>query len=143
MTALTRWTASPSLLRPFSSSLRNLFDEPWGDQEVSDSWWPAVDVRETGDALFLHVELPGLSKKDIQVSLEGALLTITGERTLENPDNKATFHRLERRYGKFSRSFRLPGRFDGGKVKARFENGLLTLELPKTEQAKARQIEIN
>lgn len=112
-----------------------------GEEEVAQSTWkPVVDVRETEAALELYVELPGVSREDIDVSLENNLLTVSGERHFDQDEEG--FRRVERLYGKFHRAFRTPRDVDGTKVSASYEAGVLHLKLPKTEAAKPRQIEI-
>ena len=112
-----------------------------GEEEVVQSaWTPVVDVRETDSALELYVELPGVGREDIDISLENNLLSVSGERRPAH--DVESFRRLERAYGKFHRSFRTPRDVDGGKVSASFKGGVLLLELPKAEAAKPRQIEI-
>lgn len=112
-----------------------------GEEEVVQSTWtPVVDVRETDAALELYVELPGVSRDDIDISLENNLLTVSGERRFDHDEER--FRRVERVYGKFHRAFRTPRDVDGTKVSASYKAGVLHLELPKTEAAKPRQIEI-
>ena len=114
-----------------------------GEEEVVQSTWtPAVDVKETDAALTLFIELPGITKKDIDISLENRILTVSGERRFDE-DDRESYRRVERAYGKFTRSFRVPADIDGNKVAASFQDGVLKLELPKTEAAKPRQIKIN
>jgi HSP20 family protein len=114
-----------------------------GEEEVAQSTWtPAVDVKETDDALTLFVELPGIQKDAIDISLENGVLTVSGEREFDAGEQES-FRRVERVYGKFSRAFRVPRDVDGGRVKASYESGVLQLELPKIEAAKPRQIRIN
>jgi HSP20 family protein len=106
------------------------------------SWLPAVDIRETDDEFIFTAELPGLDKKAVNISLEDKILTISGERSLEHKEENQNFHRIERAYGTFSRSFSLPHDVDQEEVTANFDNGLLTIAVPKTEVVKPRQIEI-
>lgn len=114
-----------------------------GEEEVVQSTWtPAVDVKETDSALTLFVELPGISKQGIDISLENRILTVSGERRFDE-DDRESYRRVERAYGKFTRSFRVPADVDGHKVSACFQDGVLKLELPKAEAAKPRQIKIN
>ena len=150
MTALTRRSpASPFFSRAAETSLPRLFDEflnqgfRSSNEDIGAHWAPSADIKETEEALFVQVELPGLPKEDINIALESGVLTVSGERQFTQEDSKENYHRLERLHGKFSRSFRLPRNIEATQVKAQFENGLLTLELPKTEEAKPRQIEIN
>ena len=127
----------------FNDFLRagSLFGRSMGEG-LRDAWVPAVDVQETDKAFVFVAELPGLNKDDVEITLEDNLLTIAGERTLEEREEGQTFHRIERAYGKFSRSFSLPSQADNTNVKAGFDNGLLTIEIPKSEQAQPRKIEI-
>lgn len=112
----------------------DLFDRPWH---------PAVDVKETEEAFTLHAELPGLSKEDIQITLEDNVLRLAGERRFEKDEEKDNYHRIERAYGSFSRSFTLGSGIDSTKVSANFKDGVLTLTVPKAEESKPRQISIS
>ncbi len=115
-----------------------------GEEEVAEATWaPAVDVKESDEALTVYVELPGVEKKDIAISLEDNVLTVTGQRTQSRDEDKESYHRVERTYGKFRRSFRLPANVEGDKVAAEFKDGVLSVEIPKAAEAKPRQIEIN
>ncbi len=151
MSGITRYNHPGHLLanRFFGPGFSRAFDEFFtpggaGEEDVSlANWTPAADVKETDTAVFIYVELPGLHKEDVGVSLEAGVLTVSGERRFLKDDTKETYRRLERFYGKFSRSFRLPRTVEVGKVKASFADGLLTLELPKSELSRSRQIEIN
>jgi len=106
------------------------------------SWLPAVDVRETEEDFVFTAELPGLDKKDVDITIEDKVLTIAGERAFEGKEDNPNYHRIERSYGSFSRSFSLPHEVDQEKVSANFKNGLLTVSIPKTEAIKPRKIEI-
>lgn len=106
-------------------------------------WVPPVDIRETADDYQVAVELPGMAKKDVTVTLEDKVVTISGTREQESDDWEGTIHRTERTFGGFSRAFTLPSRTDGNKVKATFKNGLLTLRIPKAEESRSREIEIS
>src|SRR5262245_18414792 len=114
--------------RLFETSLsRERLDEPG---LPSAGWLPAADVLETADSFLIEVELPGLDKDDIEIQVQGDVLTIRGERRMKGarPDS---FHRMERRYGPFSRTFTLTEEVDGDRVSAQFKDGLLRLEAPK------------
>lgn len=134
----------------FGPSLQRFFDDFFesapasGDREsfTQASWIPAVDVKETEDGLTVYVELPGVKKDDITISLEDNVLAVAGERRFERDEKRDNFHRVERSFGKFSRSFRLPANVQGDKVDASFKDGVLVLSLPKAEEAKPRQIAI-
>lgn len=105
-------------------------------------WAPAVDIYETTDAYVLHADLPGVTKEDIEVQVLEDQVAIRGTRKRVQPVEEKGFRRYERAEGRFERSFRIKGGIDAGKVDARFENGVLTLTLPKPEEAKPRHIEI-
>ena len=106
------------------------------------SWLPPVDIAEDKERIVLTAELPGMSEKDIDIQMEGAVLTIRGERKFENEKNDRNFHRVERSYGQFVRSFTLPNNVDRDRIQAEFRDGLLHIELPKREEARPRQIKI-
>lgn len=150
MSNMTRWTPTEVFRHPFFASFPRVFDDMFDETRLSGrsedvaprAWMPAVDVKETDDAVTVYVELPGVTKDDIDVSLHENVLTVSGERHFERDEKKENFHRVERAYGKFSRSFRLPANVNGTKVDAKFKDGVLTLELPKVEEAKPRQIKI-
>jgi HSP20 family protein len=105
-------------------------------------WMPAVDIKETPEALTFSAELPGLTKEDVQITLENNVLTIAGERKFEKDVKEENYHRLERSYGSFARSFTVPGNVRFDRVDASFANGVLHIVLPKAEEAKPRKIEI-
>lgn len=129
--------------------LANRFFSSWPTQErdtengTSASWAPAVDIRETETEFVAMVELPGLSKDDIDVSLEDNVLSISGQRKMEKVSENDTYHRLERSYGAFQRAFSLPKGVDTTKVNAKFKDGLLSLTLPKSEEVKPRKISVS
>lgn len=105
-------------------------------------WVPAVDVRETDDALLVQAELPGMEKKDITVEVKDGVLKISGERRYEKDVKEENTHRIERAYGSFSRSFYLPRNVDGNAVEATLKDGVLDVRLPKLESATTKAIEI-
>jgi HSP20 family protein len=105
-------------------------------------WAPSLDISETKDSLVVKIEVPGIEQNDIQISLQENLLTIKGEKRYERADNEERYHRVERAYGMFLRSIRLPVAVDDSKVTATFKNGLLTVTLPKTPAAKGTTIPI-
>jgi len=105
-------------------------------------WAPAVDVAETEHEIILHAELPGMHKEDIDIQLTGDTLTLRGERQLANTQRGENFHRVERQYGVFQRTFQIEVPIDTAKVAASYEEGVLTVRLPKQEEVKPRQIEI-
>jgi len=106
------------------------------------SWVPAVDVFEEPDAIRIAAEIPGVKPEDIKISLEGNLLTIHGTKQQEAEEKTERVHRYERTYGAFERSFTLPASVEPKEIKANYDNGVLTITLPKSERAKPRQIEV-
>ena len=149
--ALTRTPKSP-FFGPrdhFHGLFDRVFDNVLDDSDfVRDgeagrrTWLPTVDIYESDDAFIATADLPGLSKKDIDVSIEDNVLTVSGERKFEKSDDEGTFRRVERSYGTFRRSFALPRSVDTAKVEAKFKDGVLTLTLPKSEVAKSRKITV-
>jgi len=117
--------------------------ERWDEGLTDRPWRPAVDVRETDATYEVKAELPGLTKKDVEITFDNGVLTFKGERQFEESNNDGNFHRLERRYGAFSRSFVLPTEVETDKVDAVFKNGILTITLPKAERARSRKIDIH
>ncbi len=114
------------------------------DEELSlGAWIPPVDIEEDKENLVLTAELPGFKEEQIDIQVEGGVLTIRGERTFDDKQDGKNFHRVERSYGQFVRSFTLPNNVDRDNVKASFKDGLLSIELPKREEAKPRQIKVS
>ena len=105
-------------------------------------WAPLLDVEETRDEVIVRAELPGLKKEEIKLQVEGDLLVLSGERKSESESKEKTVHRLERVYGQFQRALRLPSKVDGGRATAAYEAGVLTVKLPKREEAKPKEIAI-
>ena len=126
-----------------SNRLNRLFDTP--SQEGNDflgAWNPAVDVYDNGSEVVIHAELPGAKKEDIDVRVENNVLTLSGQKQRSEETKEEGFYRSERAFGSFSRSFSLPTTVDVSKISAEFSDGVLTLTLPKAEEAKPRQIEV-
>jgi len=146
---MIRWSPRTDLLR---NRFNRLFDQAFGNdifnafesgEDVSGrNWLPPVDISETDESLVLVAELPGLSKEEVDITLENNVLSIRGERKFEKKTDHESYHRIERTYGSFSRSFTLPTNLSSDKVQASFENGLLRVEIPKAEEAKPRKIDI-
>ncbi len=113
-----------------------------GWDEDSTVWTPRVDVKETKDAYELLADLPGLDKKDIKISLQDNVLTLQGERREETKEEEENRYYYERQYGAFTRSFRLPEKVDEKNIQAEYKDGVLKITLRKSEEAKAKQIEI-
>jgi HSP20 family protein len=110
--------------------------------DVTRAWQPLVDIVETEQAYEVRAELPGIPKEDVHLSLENNVLTLSGERKFEKNVDNANVHRIERAYGTFSRSFTLPARVDAERVEAKYDNGLLTVVIPKAVEARPRKIDI-
>ena len=144
--AIARWSPSHELTRlqeDFDQLARRFF--PLESLETSfarSAWEPTVDISETNNKYVVTAELPGLSKDEVKVNYEDGVLTIHGEKKQEKEEKGETFHRVERSYGNFERSFRLPAHIQAEKAEATFKNGVLILALPKTEQARPKEIPI-
>ena len=115
-----------------------------GGQEIMTlaDWTPTVDISESEDEYLIKVELPEVRKEDVRVAVNQGVLTIQGERKLEREEKNKKYHRVERAYGSFARSFTLPDEVEGDSIKARHKDGMLYLHLAKTEAAKPKSIEI-
>ncbi len=125
------------------TTLRQAQGGPEPSRGTNGRWVPAVDIYENGkQELVLKAELPDMKREDIQVVFENNTLTIKGERKFESDVNKEQFHRVERAYGTFSRSFSLPSTVDASKIGAEYKNGVLTVTLPFREEAKPRTINV-
>ena len=108
------------------------------------TWMPPVDIYQNGDQeLVLKAELPDMTRDDIDITVDNGTLTIKGEKKFSSDVKEENFHRIERRYGTFSRSFSLPQTVDPGKVAAEYRNGVLTVKLPLREEAKPRSIKVD
>ena len=138
-------------LAPWGGNLRremerfiDRFVEPVGEpfETMAGDWVPKLDVAETNDAMVVKAEMPGVDPKDIEVTFMGDLLTLKGERAKEAEGKEERYHRVERTYGAFLRSVRLPMAVDGSKVTATFKNGVLVVTLPKTPAAKGTFIPV-
>ena len=122
--------------RLFESPLR-MFESPLT------GWAPALEVKEDKETFAISVELPGMKREDISVSLQDGALVISGERKTEKVEEGAEIHRQERFYGKFQRALTLPAPVAADKVKAQYKDGVLVVTLPKTEEAKPKQIDVS
>jgi HSP20 family protein len=147
MSALTTWNPIRELGN-FENRLERLFGLTWpsrnGEKEAMTvaQWTPLVDISEDANEYLVKAELPELKKEDVKVSVENGELTISGERKSEKEEKGKKFHRIERSYGSFLRSFTLPEAVSGEKVSAEFKDGMLTVHLPKDEKAKLKTIEV-
>ena len=125
-------------LRMFEDAFSRLLSEP----RTGRPWSPAVDIFETENEVVLKADVPGVELKDIEVRVENQTLTVKGERKFEQEEQRKGYHRIERSYGAFQRSFAVPHTVDTEKVAAEFKNGVLTISLPKKEAAKPRQVKV-
>ena len=125
-------------LRLFEDAFTRMLSEP----QTNRPWAPAVDIYETENELVLKADLPDVELKDIDVRVENQTLTISGERKFEKKDTTKGYHRIERSYGTFVRSFSLPNSFDTETIGAEYKNGVLSVTLPKKETAKPRQVKV-
>jgi HSP20 family protein len=126
------WSLLPDVFTRF-------FEEPLAVRP----WSPSVDIEEKDNEIVVKADIPGVSEKDLEVRLENNTLTLKGERKFEKEDKQQGYHRIERGYGSFVRSFALPAAVDADKVQAHYKDGVLTVTLPKTEAAKARKVKIS
>ncbi|SPE26194.1 Heat shock protein Hsp20 [Acidobacteriia bacterium SbA2] len=144
---IVRWEPFRDLVtaqRDFDRLFRGAFSSQPGETELSTrSWAPPVDIYETEDAIVLKAELPGVDPKDVEVRVEDNTLYLKGERKFEKEVKEQNYHRVERSYGSFARSFSLPNSISTDQVKAEFKDGLLTLTMPKREEAKPKTIKID
>jgi len=145
--AIVRWEPFRDLVtaqRDFDRLFRGAFSSQLGETELSTrSWAPPVDIYETEDAIVLKAELPGADPKEVEVRVEDNTLYLKGERKFEKEVKEQNYHRVERSYGSFARSFSLPNSISTDQVKAEFKDGLLTLTMPKREEAKPKTIKID
>ena len=127
--------------RSLQGEINRLFDRDFDDSSGQLTQWPMrVDIREDENQIVIKADVPGMEQKDINVNIDNGQLTISGERKSETRDENA--HRIERSYGRFSRSFSLPSAVDEGKISAAYKDGVLTVTLPKAESAKPKQIAV-
>jgi HSP20 family protein len=144
--AIVRWEPFRDLLS-LQERMNRMFDESYRGRGTEDwmggAWAPAVDIYEQNGNIVLQAELPGLDPKDVDVRVENNVLTLRGQRKLDETVNKDNYHRVERSYGAFTRSFTLPSQVDTEKIQANYKDGVLRLTLPTREEAKPKQIAIN
>jgi HSP20 family protein len=145
MTILNRWepfrrtTLPDQLSRVFS----NLLDRTDSQESNLTTWAPAVDIYETEHELVVKTDLPDVDPKNLDIRVENNLLTIRGERKFEGQVNESNYLRIERAYGSFARSFALANTVNAEAIKADYQNGVLSLTIPKREEAKPKQIKVN
>ena len=134
---MTYMTLQQRFLEPFFGRF-NFLD----DQQTSGTWAPPVDIAEEKDHILVKIEVPGIEEKDLRVNFEDGLLSVSGERQFERKEDR-NYHRIERSYGSFIRTFSLPRTVDANAITANYKNGVLEIAIPKKEEAKPKQIQIN
>ena len=148
--AIVRWSDQFREFAHLQDRINRVFSDGYGrpDHEegllTSGSWVPPVDIYQTNDKeLVIKAELPDMTREDIDVTVDNGTLTIKGEKKVSSDVREEQFHRVERRYGTFSRSFTLPQTVDTAKVAAEYKNGVLSVRLPLREEAKPRQVKVD
>jgi HSP20 family protein len=144
--AVVRWDPFRDL-NMLQDRMNRMFDDAgraWRTDEpaATTTWSPAVDIFETEGEIVVKAELPGMERKDIVLNLESNVLTVRGERRFAKETKDDNYHRIERSYGTFSRSFSIPATVDAEEIRADYRDGVLKIVLPKKEQAKPKQIRI-
>ncbi len=145
--AIIRWNDPFRDLAALQDRMNRLFEgavpRTRTEEELfTGTWAPPVDIYETKDKITLKAELPGFDEKQINLRFEDGILTLEGERKFEKESGDENYHRVERSYGKFVRTFALPAGVEGDRIAASFSNGVLTVDLPKREEMKPKQIRI-
>lgn len=140
--ALIKWNPFNEFNR-YGRSLDRWFDSNWsGIEDCGCDWAPSVDIYDEKEQIVLTAELPGIEQEAVEVNIENNILTLSGKRELEKEETRDNYTRIERHYGDFTRSFNLPNTVDQDKIEASMEKGVLKVVLPKSEQAKSKQIEV-
>ena len=141
---VTKWDPWREIEDMFDRYTKSIGWPRGGSQDVvaTGDWSPRVDIIENETAFLIKVEVPDVKKEDVKVSVDNGVLSMAGERKQEKEEKGKRFHRVERYYGSFRRSFTLPDNVNPKKIKATFSNGMLNLELPKLEEAKPKAIEV-
>jgi len=141
--ALVRWDPIREL-DSLQGDMNHLFDRFFEGRgsKANTRWIPAMDLVETEDHLVLRGDLPGLTEDDVEIEIKDNVLTVSGERKADNEETNGGFYRVERSFGRFSRSLTLPRRIDADKVEAKFDNGVLEVRIPKPEETKTTRVQI-
>ena len=142
MAILTRFDPFRDLNRIQEQVLRGMFDDRGEQPAESLGWTPACDVFEDADEVVIRAALAGVDPKDVDIRFENGVLTLKGERRIEKEEKKENYHRIERAYGQFQRSFSLPTSVDSEKIAANYEAGVLTVEMPKREENKPKRVQV-
>lgn len=147
MASLTSWRDRSEINR-FRNDVDRMFDDffargPFGRSYNEGEWTPAADMSENEKEIMVNFEIPGLDGKDIDISINGRVLTVKGEKKQEKEEKEKHHHFIERRYGSFSRSLELPAVVEANEVKAHYKDGVLTLNLPKTQEKSVKKIKVD
>lgn len=143
---IVRWDKPFRDAQTLQNQMSRIFTEAFGgpgrEEEAAAAWAPPVDIAESPETLFFTVELPGFKNEDLTLRVENGVLTLEGERRFEAETKEKSYHRVERSYGKFVRGFTLPSNVDCEKIQASMADGVLSIELPKRDEAKSKTIPI-
>ena len=145
---LIRWNPINDMVCDFNGMRHNIdrifnrFHSDILDESAYSSWMPAIDILERENDFNIKIELPGVDKNDVKITVQNDVLTIKGEKKQEGEKKSENYHYVERRYGSFQRSFTLPSSVDGAKIDASYENGVLNIIVPKIEEVKPKEIEV-
>jgi HSP20 family protein len=144
--ALIRWTPGRDPMG-IQGEMNRFFDDFFGmprkvDDQERFHWNPRVNIEEVKDRFEITAELPGLKKEDVKIEVKDHVLTLTGEKKAENENKDRNVYLFERAYGRFCRTFTLPDNVEAGKIGASFKDGILKIDIPKTEEAKPKEIEV-
>ncbi|MFO7768993.1 MAG: Hsp20/alpha crystallin family protein [bacterium] len=144
---LVRWQPERDLPWNAQRDISRLFDDMWNrptrGRRQEGAWYPEVDIEERSDAFVVEMDVPGMDREELKVTMENNTLVIRGERKQERTGEKQDYHVAERQYGTFQRAFSLPQSVDSSKIRATYRDGVLGITLPKSEEAKLREIDID
>ena len=142
---LVKWNPTHSLMTDFDRIFESMFAHDLPQLPSTNTWMPAIDVNETETEFFISADMPGLDKKDVSIDIHDGVITIKGERVIDNEKSTNGYRIRERQLGSFNRSFRLPDNVMEDKIAAKFKNGVLTVTLPKTKETlpEGRRIKIS
>lgn len=143
--ALTPWSPLHEM-DEIRSEMNRLFDYAFGGQNsnglLESVWAPAVDVIQEADRFVIHADLPGMKREDIDITMNGNTLSVSGEKKFENETKEGSYFRSERYSGRFHRSIEMPHSIDANRIEASYKDGVLTISLPKSEEARPKQIKV-
>jgi HSP20 family protein len=144
--AIIRWDPFRDLVS-LREKMNRLFEDAVtarGEERdmISSTWTPSVDIYETEDSIVLNAEVPGIDEKDIEIKIEDNTLTLKGERNFEKETKEENYHRIERSYGSFFRSFSLPRNVDQDKINAEHDNGVIRITMPKKPESKPKTVKV-